>query len=107
MTVTLELKPEVEEQLEVQARDSGLSVKDYLQKRVEEMVSAPKPQTAKTPEERVRLWQEFLNSHDYITAPPLSDEAISRESIYREREDMACRYEHLTAQRANLSPDVR
>jgi hypothetical protein len=87
MTVTLELKPEVEEQLEAQARVSGLSVKDYLEKRVEEMISTSEPQSAKTPEERVRLWREFLNSHDDIKAPPLSDEAISRESIYRERED--------------------
>jgi hypothetical protein len=87
MTVTLELKPEVEEQLEAQARESGLSVKDYLEKRVEEMISTSEPQSAKTPEERVRLWREFLNSHDDIKAPPLCDEAISRESIYRERED--------------------
>jgi len=87
MTVTLELKPEVEEQVEAQARQSGLSVKDYLEKRVEEMVSDPEPQLAKTPEERVRLWNEWLSSHDYIQALPLSDEALSRESIYRERED--------------------
>ena len=87
MTVTLELKPEVEEQLEAQARQSGLSVKDYLEKRVEEMISPSELPPAKTPEERLRLWQEFLNSHADITAPPLSDEAISRESIYRERED--------------------
>ncbi len=87
MTVTLELRPEVEEQLEAQARESGLSVKDYLEKRVEEMISASELQPAKTPEERLRLWQEFLNSHDDIKAPPLSDEAISRESIYGERED--------------------
>jgi hypothetical protein len=32
-------------------------------------------------------WNEWLHSHDYIKAPPLSDEAISRESIYGERED--------------------
>jgi len=87
MTVTLELKPEVEEQLEAQARESGLSIKDYLEKRVEEMVSDSEPQLAKTPQERVRLWDEWLSSHDYIKAPPLSDEALSRESIYRERED--------------------
>jgi hypothetical protein len=73
--------------LEAQARQSGLSVKDYLEKRVEEMVSDPEPQLAKTPQERVRLWNEWLSSHDYIQAPPLSDEALSRESIYRERED--------------------
>lgn len=87
MTVTLELRPEVEEQLEAQASESGLSVKDYLEKRVEEMLSDSEPQLAKTPQERVRLWNEWLSSHDYIQAPPLSDEAISRESIYAERED--------------------
>ena len=87
MTVTLELKREVEEQLEAQARESGLSVKDYLEKRVEEMIGASELQPAKTPEERLRLWQEFLNSHDDIKAPPLSDEAVGRESIYAERED--------------------
>jgi predicted DNA-binding protein len=87
MTVTLELKPEVEERVEAQARESGLSVKDYLEKRVEEMVSDLEPQLAKTSQERVRLWDEWLSSHDYIEAPPLSDEAISRESLYRERED--------------------
>ena len=86
MTVTLELKPEVSEQLEAQAKASGLSVKDYLEKRVEELISASEPQPAKTPEERLRLWREFVSSHDDINAPPLSDEAISRESIY-ERED--------------------
>jgi len=86
MTVTLELNPEVSEQLEAQAKASGLSVKDYLEKRVEELISASEPQPAKTPEERLRLWREFVSSHDDINAPPLSDEAISRESIY-ERED--------------------
>jgi hypothetical protein len=86
MTVTLELKPEVEEQLEAQARQSGLSVKDYLEKRVEEMISASELHSAQTPQERVRLWNEWLSSHDYIEAPPLSDSALSRESIYT-RED--------------------
>ncbi len=87
MTVTLELKPEIEEEVEAQAKQSGLSVEDYLEKKVEEMISACPSRPAKTPEERVRLWREFVNSHDDIKAPPLSDEAISRESIYSERED--------------------
>lgn len=87
MTVTLELKPEVEEQLEAQARQAGLSVEDYLKKKVEEMIRAVEPRPAKTTEERLRLWREFINSHGDIKSPPLSDEAISRESIYSERED--------------------
>jgi hypothetical protein len=40
-----------------------------------------------TPEQWIEEFEEWLDSHDYITAPPLSDETISRESIYRERED--------------------
>lgn len=87
MTVTLDLKPEVEEQLEAQAKASGLSVEDYLKKKVEEMIGASETDAAKTPEERVQRWNEWVKSHDYIKAPPLSDEAISRDSIYRERED--------------------
>lgn len=87
MTVTLELKPEVEELLEVQAKESGLSVKDYLEKRVEEMISAGNSRPAKTPQERLQFWNEWLKSHDYIQAPPLSDEALSRENIYSGRED--------------------
>ena len=88
MTVTLELKAEVEKQLEAQARSSGLSLKDYLEKRVEELIRASEPQAAKTAEERVRLWQEFLNSHDDIKVPPLSDYAVSRESIYTREDEM-------------------
>jgi len=88
MTVTLELKPEVEEKLEALARESGLSAEGYLEKRVEEMISASGPRPAKTPEERVRLWHEFLKSHDEIKAPPLSDHAVSRESIYTREDEM-------------------
>jgi hypothetical protein len=40
-----------------------------------------------TPEQWIKEFEEWLDSHDHITAPPLSDETISRESIYRERED--------------------
>lgn len=87
MTVTLQLKPEVEEQLEAQARASGLSVKDYLEKRVEEMIRAPEPRATKTPQERVRLWEEFIANHS-VGGPPLSDYAVSRESIYTREDEM-------------------
>lgn len=74
--------------MEAQARESGLSVKDHLEKRGEEMLGASEVKPAKTPEERVRLWHEFLNSHADIKAPPLSDYAVSRESIYTREDDM-------------------
>jgi len=37
----------------------------------------------RTPEERAAVFEAWANSHR-ITAPPLSDEAISRDSIYKD-----------------------
>ena len=39
-----------------------------------------------TPQERARLWLEWTEKHA-VGGPPLSDYAVSRESIYKERED--------------------
>jgi hypothetical protein len=86
MTVTLELKPEVEERIVAEAKARGLSVADYIQQKLEGKPTTQDPNSLPF-EEWLRKWNEWLHSHDYIEAPPLSDEAISRESIYRERED--------------------
>ena len=86
MTVTLELKPEVEERVVAEAKARGLPVEDYIQRKLEGKSTTPDP-NALPFEEWLQRWNEWLSSHDYVKAPPLSDEAISRESIYRERED--------------------
>lgn len=85
MTVTLELKPEVEAIVTQQAAIKNLSVESYIQQVLVEYVeeSTTKSFDEKTPAERARAWKEWVNSHDYITAPPADD---SRESIYDERE---------------------
>jgi hypothetical protein len=38
-----------------------------------------------TPQEWVKAFHEWVESHRDLNLPPLSDEAISRESIYGER----------------------
>ena len=86
MTVTLELKPEVEERIVAEAKERGLSVEDYIQRELDGKSTTPDPNTLQF-EEWLQKWNECLSSRDYIKAPPLSDEAISRESIYREREE--------------------
>lgn len=86
MAVTLELKPEVEERIIAEAKARGLSVEDYIQRKLEGESTMPNPNTLPF-EEWLEKWNEWLHSHDHIKAPPLSDEAIGRESIYRERED--------------------
>ena len=86
MTVTLDLKPEVEERIAAAARASGLSVDEFIKQRLEEKYATPNPNEIPY-EEWLQRFNEWIHSHDHIKGPALSDEAISRESIYRERED--------------------
>lgn len=63
-------------------------VKPYLDRLFEELVPSqqerPLYETA-TPEEWVVAFREWVESHRELNLPSLSDEAISRESIYGER----------------------
>lgn len=85
--MTITLRPDLEEELSARAQAEGLSTEEFVNRELKRLVATEQPIPKLTPEERLRLWNEWLNSHDYIQAPPLSDEAISRESIYSERED--------------------
>lgn len=83
MTVTL--KPDLEEELSARAQAEGLSTEEFVNRELERLV-ASQPQASKlTSEERVRRWRDFLASHS-VDGPPLSDYAVSRDSIYS-RED--------------------
>ncbi len=90
MSITLELKPEIEARAAREAAARGVPVETFLTGFIEENLNGveekPFYETATT-EEWVKEFREWVNSHDYITAPPLSDEAVSRDEIYRERED--------------------
>lgn len=98
MEITLELPPETEARLISYAAAQGVSVEELLKNTIEMLLAAsdkptnliteieqPLYQTATT-EEWVDAFTTWAKSHS-IDAPLLSDEAISRESIYRERED--------------------
>ena len=86
MTLTLELSPEREAALKAQAQARGMSVEQWLLELAEQI--APSTSIAhlqKTnPKEWARQFHEWAESHDRTT-PLLSDEAISRESIYPDR----------------------
>ena len=84
MAVTLELKPEFEERIIAKAKARGLSVDDYIQR----LKGKPTPQdpNALPIEEWKKAFLEWVHT-ERPEHPPLSDEALSRESIYRERED--------------------
>jgi hypothetical protein len=86
MTVTLELKPEIEQELTARAQAEGLSTEEFVNRELEKLVASASAKSKLTPEERARLWEEWLESHS-VGGPPLSDYAVSHESIYKERED--------------------
>jgi len=87
MSVTLELKPEVEARAIEQAEAHGVTVEAFLESIIEENLNGQEEKSfAETAslDEWTYEFEELVASHDYITAPPADD---SRESIYRERED--------------------
>jgi hypothetical protein len=84
-----ELTPELAKEILAAAAARGISVEEYLQSVIISQAdeSEQKSQTL-SPQERVKLWQAWVDSHSYIKAPPLSDYAVSRESIYTREDEM-------------------
>ena len=89
MIVTLELKPKIEERVIALAARQGVSVEQFIQNLLESMASLDEEPSydSMSPEQWLREFEEWADGHNYLTSPPLTDEAISCESIYRERED--------------------
>nr|WP_238360552.1 hypothetical protein [Iningainema tapete] len=84
------MKPEIEAQLIAQAASAGISVEEFLQMAISGLLSASQPSVVPTvlsPQERAQAFVKWAKSHS-IQAPPLSDEAISRESIYTREDEM-------------------
>ena len=88
MTVTLELRPEIEERIKQKAAEKGLTVEAFIETVINGNVGRdPEKSFAETatPEEWEKALKDWIRH--FPPHPVLSDEAISRESIYRERED--------------------
>ncbi|HEX3142825.1 MAG TPA: hypothetical protein VHQ64_02570 [Pyrinomonadaceae bacterium] len=84
MTVTL--KPDLEEELAARAKAEGLTTEEFVNRVLERLMTQEKPAAELSGEERARILLEWTANHA-IGGPPLSDYAVSRESIYKERED--------------------
>ena len=95
MALTIEMPPEAEARLREKAHRRGQAAEDYVRDLVERDLSAApaKPSPAKPSRDeiaaRLQAWREFAQDvPDYRAQaglPPLSDEDISRETIYAER----------------------
>ena len=81
MALTIELPPEIEARYAAEAAARGIALDAYLRERLVEV--APVPPRNLTGPERAAAIREWAKSHR--PTPPLSDEAISRETIYGKR----------------------
>ena len=83
MTITLDLSPEKEAAFQAQARLRGLSLEQWILEVTEQFVQPVSiAHLQKTdPQEWARHFDAWVDSHNPDT-PVLSDEAMSRESIY-------------------------
>jgi hypothetical protein len=79
MTVTLNLKPELEAGLFAQAQASGMTVEEYLLSVVEDVVLTTMQKTLSS-EERAAAFEAWSAGHR--PTPLLSDYAVSRDSMY-------------------------
>ena len=88
MNLTIELSEEKAAALRAQAAAHGLTVERWVEQIAEQHVQTQPASIAhlqKTnPQEWARQFDEWVNSHD-PNAQVLSDEAMSRESIYPDR----------------------
>ncbi len=90
MTLTIDLPPALEEKLRTESAREGVAAEVFARRVLEERlfrgqegVSA----AAGDAESRLRAFDEWVGGLSGRPAPPLSEEAVSRESIYRGRED--------------------
>ena len=82
MTVTIELPSEIAAGLLAQARAKGLDLPQYVEHVLREQIRLPEV-SALSPAERAEAWRQSTRGLPHT--PPLSDDAISRESIYGDR----------------------
>jgi len=82
VTVTIDLRPEIEAKLAEIAAEQGLSLAHYLRRVLEEQIVAP-PSAAVSPAERAAMWRAGVLL--LPVTPLLPADAISRESIYDAR----------------------
>ena len=85
--MTLHLRPEIAARLEALATAQGLSVEDYLNQLVERELASNGPEIVSSRRLSAAEWahqfEEWADS--FPEAPPIPDEALSRENLYPDR----------------------
>ena len=81
MTVTIELSAEMERALEDMAAARGVALPDVIRSLLQDHLALPLPSISAR--QRAEAWR--ASAEGLPVQPPLSDEAISRTSIYLSR----------------------
>ena len=84
MLTMLEVEPELALKIHTRARERRVSVDVYLRELIDQEETESEGRNGLSSQERVRLLRAWALGHSTNT-PLLSDGAISRETIYRER----------------------
>src|SRR2546421_10777042 len=84
MPTMLEVEPELASKIQARGRERGVSVDVYLRELIDQKGTEHERSNGLSPQERVRLLREWASGHSTST-PLLSDDAISREIIYPDR----------------------
>lgn len=82
MNITLSLNADIEKTLSVRAQERGLSLNDLLQELVEREVAVLAKPSLSGPD-KARAFIEWADS--FPDTSPLSNDAISRESLHSDR----------------------
>ena len=89
MTVTVNLPPEIEQAILAEAQAKGVSldelVRDILLSRQPSLSTGPQAAAELSADDWVREFRAWTRGHAGDNLPLLSDEAMSREFIYREQ----------------------
>ena len=87
MTITLDLKPEVEAGLNAQAEAAGLSLAQFLSRELEAIAPVAPAQPAEMLSPGSDQWEKELDDwlDSFPQHPVLSEEALKRENWYPDR----------------------
>ena len=84
MPTKLEVESEVATKIQARARERGVSVDVYLRDLIDQKTTEPDGRNRLTSQERVLLLRDWAAGHS-VNRRVVSNEAISRESIYGKR----------------------
>lgn len=82
MSISIDLKPEIEERLEQEAAVRGVSVQSYVEELLEQQVSQPDKISRVGAEEIDHVLDALAEGSE--SRPVLPSEAYTRESIYQD-----------------------